>query len=418
MEHDNAALSQPEENNAAPAESAPVALSGAKNQKKSPNFIVLVLVAIAVLAVGVAIVVAVIVANQKPVAPPAPKPGTEPEPEPTSFIIDGKAFLSVDDHQSITDLADSFVAHKWEDITDYFTPAVQAYAKEQYQTPDVKGDLEKAKDTFDFSQGSYAIVRYSDGGCSSSVMGVGITSIKDGVANVLFEIDHHCGLCAVSYSYYAFPLGKNAVTKIKTESKTVKTETCDPDIAYKPVIYLYPAATTNVTVKLGTPERLRVSYPQYTSGWQVKAQPDGTLTDLATGRQLYALYYEANRATRSIINDHGFVVKGADAARFLEQKLAQLGLNEREAEEFIIYWLPQLQDNKYNYIYFALTDETAADMPLDVSPQPDTVIRFTMEYSPLQTPLQIPEQQLPATPERKGFTLVEWGGTPIRSGDN
>ena len=34
----------------------------------------------------------------------------------------------------------------------------------------------------------------------------------------------------------------------------------------------------------------------------------------------------------------GFVVKGEDSAAFLEEKLEILGLNYKEAEEFIIYW--------------------------------------------------------------------------------
>ena len=118
------------------------------------------------------------------------------------------------------------------------------------------------------------------------------------------------------------------------------------------------------------------------------------------------------------IRDEGFVVKGSDTAAFLEQKLAKLGLTEREAEEFIIYWLPQLQNNPYNYIYFALAEETAQNMPLDISPRPDTVIRFTMAYYPLQKPLQTKEQKLPETPERKGFTLVEWGGTLLHPNFN
>ena len=55
-------------------------------------------------------------------------------------------------------------------------------------------------------------------------------------------------------------------------------------------------------------------------------------------------------------------VKGTDVAEFLEDKLALLGLNEREAEEFIVYWLPKLQENKYNYIRFATMEEINENM--------------------------------------------------------
>ena len=37
--------------------------------------------------------------------------------------------------------------------------------------------------------------------------------------------------------------------------------------------------------------------------------------------------------------------------------LAISGLTERESEEFIIYWLPELETNKYNYIKFTALDE-------------------------------------------------------------
>ncbi len=37
----------------------------------------------------------------------------------------------------------------------------------------------------------------------------------------------------------------------------------------------------------------------------------------------------------------------------MEEKLEVLGFYEREEEEFIIYWLPKLEANKYNYIRFA-----------------------------------------------------------------
>ncbi|MCQ2568886.1 MAG: hypothetical protein MJ155_01185, partial [Candidatus Saccharibacteria bacterium] len=112
--------------------------------------------------------------------------------------------------------------------------------------------------------------------------------------------------------------------------------------------------------------------------------------------------------------EDGFVVKGSDTAEFLEEKLAKLGLNEREAEEFIIFWLPQMQNNAYNYIHFADVSEIDANMPLEVSPAPTTTIRINMEWKALEAPINIKEQKLPATPERKGFTLVEWGGTILK----
>ena len=198
------------------------------------------------------------------------------------------------------------------------------------------------------------------------------------------------------------------------ESRIVTPE--DPVID-KPILYFYPETETNVSVKLGNPESLTVSYPEYDSntGWNILAKPNGDLTDLATGRNLYSLYYESSLLDDSFdVESDGFIVSREDTVSFLEDKLAKLGLNEHEAEEFIIYWLPRLQANEYNYIRFATMDEINNAMPLDINPNPDTIIRVMMTYRGLDKPIEgITEQQLPTTPTRDGFTVVEWGGSEI-----
>ena len=139
-----------------------------------------------------------------------------------------------------------------------------------------------------------------------------------------------------------------------TMSGSSKTDTKYEGEWGKPVIYLYPTKETEINVKLPNSNRLTTSYPKYPEeGWRVLARPDGRLIDLTTNRELYCLYYEANNNKDEDIYKDGFVVKGEDIAGFLEEKLEILGLNEREAEEFIIYWLPILEKNKYNYIFFS-----------------------------------------------------------------
>ena len=180
----------------------------------------------------------------------------------------------------------------------------------------------------------------------------------------------------------------------------------------KPIIYLYPEEEINVTVKLGKPENITCSYPKYENGWEVIAKTDGTLTDTKTGRNLYALYWEGIDTNKSEITE-GFIVKGSETIEFLEEKLEILGLNEIETEEFIVYWLPKLQENKYNYVKFVTMEEINEKMPLEFSVKPDTLIRVLMEFKGLEEYIEIPEQKL-ETPERKGFVVVEWGGTEIK----
>ena len=182
-------------------------------------------------------------------------------------------------------------------------------------------------------------------------------------------------------------------------------------VVYKPIIYLYPEKETEVTVKMGHPENLICSYPKYVNGWNVTAYPDGKLIYNETGRELYSLYWEGNNKT-AFMTDEGFCVKGEDIASFLEEKLALLGLSEREAEEFIIFWLPILENNEYNYIRFESMEDMNSYMPLDITPAPDTIIRVNMIFKALESPVELREQKI-VTPERNGFTVVEWGGTPL-----
>lgn len=180
----------------------------------------------------------------------------------------------------------------------------------------------------------------------------------------------------------------------------------------KPVIYLYPEQKTDVSVSVDIDGELTCVYPEYDGMWQVTAEPDGTLTD-NSGRQYYCLYWEAD-IFDSLVPDKstGFVVKGEDTAEFLREKALALGLTEKEANEFIIYWLPMMEDNAYNYVYFSI-DEYKEMARLNIEPGSDTSIRFAMLWQALDAPIEVTEQKLPETPKRQGFTVVEWGGAQI-----
>ena len=178
----------------------------------------------------------------------------------------------------------------------------------------------------------------------------------------------------------------------------------------KPVIYLYPETETRVTVKLDLSGELTCTYPDYDGGWTVTAAPDGTLTD-EHGRTYNYLYWEGEVANGFDFSK-GFCVAGSDTAAFLEDALDRLGLTRREANEFLVYWLPRMQDNPYNLIAFQQEAYTES-AKLTVSPRPDSVLRVFMAWKPLARPVDVPAQTLPGF-ERRGFTLVEWGGAEVR----
>lgn len=180
----------------------------------------------------------------------------------------------------------------------------------------------------------------------------------------------------------------------------------------KPVIYLYPEQKQKINVKLNYAGTLTHTYPQYPeNGWTVTAEPNGTLWD-ENNQEYYALFWEGN-SSKQIIPQAGFIVAGKETASFLEEKLAYLGLNRREANEFIMYWLPRMENNPYNFIHFAGT-EYEEQAELEITPKPETIIRVMMLTQPLKSKMDYPIQDLSTLKKtRKGFTVVEWGGSII-----
>lgn len=175
----------------------------------------------------------------------------------------------------------------------------------------------------------------------------------------------------------------------------------------KPVIYLYPEKETDCRVTVDYP-RFSYTYPTYEDGWNVTAFPDGRLINKKDNSEHYYLFWEGNERI-DWSYEEGFVVKGEDTETFLREKLAFMGLTPREYNDFITYWVPQMKNNPYNLITFA-GEQYEKLAPLTVTPQPDSVLRVHMVYKPLKEKMEIKEQILKPF-ERKGFTVVEWGGT-------
>lgn len=184
----------------------------------------------------------------------------------------------------------------------------------------------------------------------------------------------------------------------------------DNHVDAKPVIYLYPTQQTDVAVELDYEGTLTCTYPAYNGGWRVTASPDGTLVNQADGREYSYLYWEGQRDPDYDFSQ-GFVVRGEEAAAFLQDTLSALGLLPKEYNEFIVYWLPLLQENEYNLISFQREAYTGG-AALRVTPQPDSILRVFMACKPLAAPIEIEPQPLPAF-ERQGLTLVEWGGCMV-----
>ena len=175
----------------------------------------------------------------------------------------------------------------------------------------------------------------------------------------------------------------------------------------KPVLYLYPTKTTNVKVEFEHPEYLTTTYPKYNKSWEVKAYPNGDLYD-KDNKYYYGLYWDEVRYNEVDFHE-GFYVTKDKAIDFLEEKLDIIGLNPREKNEFIMYWLPILESNEKSLVYFELTKEREMGNKLLITPKPDSMLRVSIHIKKVNDYVNIKEQRL-ETFKRVGFTAIEWGG--------
>lgn len=178
----------------------------------------------------------------------------------------------------------------------------------------------------------------------------------------------------------------------------------------KPVIYLYPEKEKKVIVKLNVKNGLTYTEPKYNNGWEVLASPSGILKNIRDGKIYPYLFWEG-RGDIYETPKEGFVIKKAELKKFLDSALFQLGLNTQEINDFEEFWLPRMNEAPYYKISFIPQDEIDKLAPLTIEPKPDKIIRILMDYEPLSFPISLQEQRLPKIrPERRGFTVVEWGG--------
>lgn len=180
----------------------------------------------------------------------------------------------------------------------------------------------------------------------------------------------------------------------------------------KPVIYLYPESTTDVSVEMKVKGDLTFTYPEYREGWNVTAHPNGNL-EHSSGTFNY-LFWEADHNYQPAKDFHskGFVVSSDDVVSFLEHQLKGAGLNSQERADFITFWGPQLVKHENVYLHFLFNDQCNQFASLNVSPKPDEVYRIYLIWSTEIPANRVVPQAIPSM-KREGFSVLEWGGAEL-----
>lgn len=175
----------------------------------------------------------------------------------------------------------------------------------------------------------------------------------------------------------------------------------------KPVVYLYPTETTNVSVQVAAD--VRISEPEYGSGWTVTAQPNGQLTML-DGTTYGNLFWEGKGLGVYPDINFGRVVDRTQVGAALRSDLIKQGLNAQEIKDFLEFWMPHMPNSNYVRLSWLSTAQMNALAPLTVTPRPDTVIRVFLDFAGQDTATTKLQPQTLITTPRNGFTVTEWGG--------
>ncbi len=179
----------------------------------------------------------------------------------------------------------------------------------------------------------------------------------------------------------------------------------------KPVLYLYPEIPTYVSVRLDIPGKVIKSIPEYGNGWfDVFAYPDGKLQ--YKGKTYGDLFYETVVHETASTRNEGYLIHKKSLQADLSKLIVSYGLIGREKKEFLEYWVPRLQKEPGPAFFtrvLTLDEKNTVDRVL-ISPEPDTFIHFLVEFKSVKENYVFKQQSYPTPPERKGFTVVEWGG--------
>ena len=179
----------------------------------------------------------------------------------------------------------------------------------------------------------------------------------------------------------------------------------------KPILYIYPEEDIDVKITFENEKALKTTYPKYNKEWNVHVKTDGSITD-KDGRGYYALYWDEVNNLKEEFKT-GFYVKSDESIKFLEEKLNEIGLTEKEANEFIMYWLPKMEENGDNLVHFEFTKDREKENKLNIEPKPDSMLRLGIVLKKVDKKVKIKEQKIEHF-DRVGFSVVEWGGTIIK----
>ena len=186
-------------------------------------------------------------------------------------------------------------------------------------------------------------------------------------------------------------------------------------ILEKPVIYLYGQKEELFTLKVKTDAELKFTYPAYHNEWKGKTSEDGTI-QIDNSNYPYLFWDAALPAEKLSPNWlNADQIEGSGVVTYLENRLTNLGFNEKEKTDFITYWGPRMLQMKVVQIVWLQDEQLDPIASLEITPafkQNRIYILFRETDAFMEQTLELKVPALKPV-DRSGNYLVEWGGIQV-----
>ncbi len=177
----------------------------------------------------------------------------------------------------------------------------------------------------------------------------------------------------------------------------------------KPVVYLYPEQTQDVSVEITPKGGFTKTIPAPVGNtWKVQASPNSELYYYEDG-QTYPYIFWESKSNEGVVPKEGFVMAKNDVPAKMDALLNNARLTDQEKKDFMEFWQPYLQASPYVFVTFVAQSEIDQVAPMRITPSPDYILRLFMYYEPLEKPMTVTPLPMQVSP-RHGFSVIEWGG--------
>lgn len=185
-----------------------------------------------------------------------------------------------------------------------------------------------------------------------------------------------------------------------------------PPTGADPEIYLYPKEPLNVMIGLGA--FLTYSDPSISSNsFSVIADPTGKIS--AKGIERPYIYYEYNATnTKFTSPSAGYVVSNSAFTTIVTKIAQEFALTASETQRLNQDALNAKNGySDYYLLGIATEKEVNSNLPLTITPSPDSLFRIHLLVKPIASPFSIPEPSIVPV-ARNGFTVIELGAYTIK----